>query len=73
MTEAAAGNRTRLRRLAVLIFVCFVDAIGCGKQIKRSCSHHASAQVPAAPAASISSHSMIRRPVPLVRTLSRMP
>jgi MFS family permease len=28
MTAAPNGNRTRLRRLAVLIFVCFVDAIG---------------------------------------------
>jgi MFS family permease len=28
MTEPANGNRTRLRPLAVLIFVCFVDAIG---------------------------------------------
>jgi MFS family permease len=28
MTAPANGNRARLRRLAVLIFVCFVDAIG---------------------------------------------
>lgn len=28
MTEPENGNRTRLRPLAVLIFVCFVDAIG---------------------------------------------
>ncbi len=28
MTAALNGNRARLRRLAVLIFVCFVDAIG---------------------------------------------
>lgn len=28
MTAPPNGNRTRLRRLAVLIFVCFVDAIG---------------------------------------------
>ena len=28
MTAPLNGNRARLRRLAVLIFVCFVDAIG---------------------------------------------
>ena len=28
MTPPPSGNRARLRRLAVLIFVCFVDAIG---------------------------------------------
>jgi MFS family permease len=28
MTAPPNGNRVRLRRLAVLIFVCFVDAIG---------------------------------------------
>ena len=28
MTPPPNGNRARLRRLAVLIFVCFVNAIG---------------------------------------------